>query len=221
MSIRLHPSWKSRLSEEFEKPYFKELTDFVRQEYQSRAVYPPPANIFKALDECPFDEVKVVILGQDPYHGAGQANGLCFSVGPEIPLPPSLKNIYKEIADDLSVPAPETGDLSRWAKQGVLLLNATLTVAAKQAGSHQNKGWETFTDAIIQTLSDQKKDVVFLLWGRYAQSKSPMIDPIKHLVLTAPHPSPLSAHRGFFGCKHFSRTNEYLESVGQSPVQWA
>lgn len=205
---------------EFEKPYFKELTDFVKWEYLSGAIFPHPKNVFHAFELCPFDQVKVVILGQDPYHGPGQAHGLCFSVRDGIQVPPSLQNIYKEIHDDLGLPIPNTGNLEPWAKQGVFLLNATLTVQAHKAGSHQGKGWEEFTDAVIKTISDQKEHVVFMLWGAYAGRKSELIDSSKHLILKAPHPSPLSAHRGFFGSKHFSQANEYLKAKGLSEVDW-
>ena len=220
MNVKIHESWKVHLQEEFEKPYFKELTEFVKSEYQSKKVYPAPANIFRAFELCPFENVKVVILGQDPYHGDGQANGLCFSVSDEIALPPSLKNIFKEINSDLGV-LPSAGNLDRWARQGVLLLNATLTVEAGKAGAHQKKGWETFTDAVVRLISEQKEHVVFLLWGRYAQEKGAVIDVNKHLVLRAPHPSPFSVHSGFFGCKHFRKTNEYLLLNGQEPITWA
>ncbi len=220
MNVKIHESWKVHLQEEFEKPYFKELTEFVKSEYQNKKVYPAPANIFRAFELCPFEDLKVVILGQDPYHGDGQANGLCFSVSDEIALPPSLKNIFKEINSDLGV-LPSAGNLDRWARQGVLLLNATLTVVAGSAGAHQKKGWEIFTDAVIKVISEQKEHVVFLLWGRYAQEKGAVIDVNKHLVLRAPHPSPFSVHSGFFGCKHFSKTNEYLLLNGQEPITWA
>lgn len=220
MNVKIEGSWKKALSSEFEKPYFKELTDFVRNEYKSKPVYPPPEFIFRAFNLCPFDKVKVVILGQDPYHGRGQANGLCFAVGTEVPLPPSLQNIFKEIEDDLGHAVNHSGDLERWASQGVLLLNATLTVVGTQAGSHQNKGWEQFTDAAISALSSQKEHIVFLLWGRYAQDKERLIDHEKHFVLKAAHPSPFSAYSGFFGCKHFSKTNELLEFNGDKPIEW-
>ncbi len=221
MNVKIHDSWKVYLQEEFEKPYFKELTDFVKSEYQKKKIFPSPANIFRAFDLCPFENVKVVILGQDPYHGIGQANGLCFSVADGVGLPPSLQNIFKEINSDLGLQMPSSGNLDNWARQGVLLLNATLTVIAGSAGSHQKKGWETFTDAVIKVISEEKEHVVFLLWGRYAQEKGSMIDEGKHLVLRAPHPSPFSVHSGFFGCKHFSKTNEYLEFYGQEPIKWA
>ena len=220
MNVKIEPSWKQALAPEFEKPYFQELTEFVKKEYQSSTVYPPPKFIFNAFNHCTFDNVKVVIIGQDPYHGPGQANGLCFSVSDHIAIPPSLVNIYKEIASDLGEAPPKTGNLERWADQGVLLLNATLTVRAHQAGSHQNKGWETFTDAVIQTLSDQKNHLVFLLWGAYAQKKGAVIDTNRHLVLKSAHPSPLSAHNGFFGSRHFSQTNVYLLAYGSDPIDW-
>lgn len=220
MDVRIESSWKAVLQEEFNKPYFQQLAEFVRKEYQSKTVFPPPADIFKAFDLCPFDQVKVVILGQDPYHGPGQAHGLCFSVSENVQMPPSLVNIYKEIQSDLGLAPPAHGNLEHWAKQGVFLLNATLTVIARQAGSHQNKGWETFTDAVIQLIAEKKEHVVFMLWGAYAQNKAWMIDANKHLVLQAPHPSPLSAHRGFFGSRHFSQANEYLEKNGLEPIQW-
>jgi len=214
------PSWKARLSDEFEKPYFKALIDFVKQEYRTQTIYPPGKEIFKAFDCCDFADVKVVIIGQDPYHGPGQANGLCFSVRDGIRIPPSLVNIFKEIREDLKKQIPTSGDLERWAHQGVLLLNATLTVRASTPGSHQNKGWEVFTDAAIKKISDEKEHVVFLLWGAYAQKKGEVIDRSKHLVLMSPHPSPFSADRGFFGCKHFSKANEYLKSKGLGEIDW-
>jgi uracil-DNA glycosylase len=220
MDVRLDPTWKERLKDEFDKPYFKELTGFVKAEYSSKTVYPPPKRIFNALDAVPFEKVRVVILGQDPYHGPGQAHGLCFSVPEGTALPPSLQNIFKEIRDDLGFPIPKSGNLEHWAKQGVLLLNATLTVEAGKAGSHQGKGWEEFTDAVIRKLNDEREGIVFLLWGAYAQKKGAIIDRAKHLVLTAPHPSPLSAHNGFFGSKHFSKTDEYLKKRGQAPIAW-
>lgn len=220
MDVQIEPSWKLALETEFSKPYFEELTKTVKSAYQTNTIFPAPQNIFRALDLCPFDKVKVVILGQDPYHGQGQAHGLAFSVPDGVKTPPSLKNIYKEIKSDLGIDVPETGNLERWAKQGVLLLNATLTVEASQPGSHQGLGWETFTDAIIKTISEQKEHVVFLLWGKYAQAKKSLIDETKHLILQAPHPSPFSAHTGFFGCKHFSQTNEYLKQYGLSEIEW-
>jgi len=218
--VKIAPSWKSKLESEFQKPYFEELIQFVKQEYQSNTVYPPGKEIFRAFDCADFDQVKVVIIGQDPYHGPGQANGLCFSVREGVAMPPSLKNIFKEIHDDLGKPIPTTGELERWAKQGVLLLNATLTVRASSPGSHQNKGWETFTDAVIKQISDQRTNIVFLLWGAYAQKKGEIIDRNKHLVLMSAHPSPFSADRGFFGCKHFSKTNDYLKSKGIKEIDW-
>ncbi len=220
MNVRIDESWKKRLQSEFEAPYFKELTDFVRQEYATTRVYPPGSQMFAAFDACPFEQVKVVILGQDPYHEPGQAHGLCFSVNDGVPFPPSLQNIFKEIHDDLGTPIPTSGNLTRWAQQGVLLLNATLTVRAHQAGSHQNKGWEQFTDAVIHALAQEREHLVFILWGSYAQRKGDFIDRSRHLVLQSPHPSPLSAHRGFFGNRHFSRANEYLQAHGITPIQW-
>jgi len=219
--VKIDPSWKAHLEDEFEKPYFKELTSYVRERYSHAIIYPPPKNIFRAFDLCPFDKVEVVILGQDPYHGPRQANGLCFAVGDGMNLPPSLQNIFKEIESDLGKPMiRRTGDLERWAEQGVLLLNATLTVEAHQAGSHQGKGWEVFTDAAIRALSDEREHLVFILWGNYAKAKGAHIDRSKHLVLESAHPSPFSAHYGFFGNKHFSKANAYLESNGKTPIDW-
>ena len=220
MDVKIEQSWKNRLQNEFEQPYFADLVNFVKREYAATTIYPPAKLIFNAFDQCPFDNVKVVILGQDPYHGIGQAHGLCFSVNDGIEFPPSLVNIFKEISDDLGVPIPRTGNLERWAKQGVLLLNATLTVRAHLAGSHQNKGWEQFTDAVIKILSEEKENIVFMLWGSYAQRKGQVIDLFKHKVLAAVHPSPLSVYRGFFGCKHFSLANEYLQENGIEPIEW-
>ncbi|MEY3397866.1 MAG: putative uracil-DNA glycosylase [Bacteroidota bacterium] len=220
MDIKLEPSWKERLSGEFEKPYFQALTDFVRNEYATHTCYPPGKLIFSAFDHTPFHKVKVVILGQDPYHGPGQANGLCFSVSPGVALPPSLKNIFKEIKEDTGSSGPASGDLSSWADQGVLLLNATLTVRAGQAGSHQNKGWESFTDAVISALNTERNNLVFMLWGSYAHKKGAHIDQNRHLVLKSVHPSPLSAYNGFFGNHHFSRANAYLKSHGETTVNW-
>lgn len=220
MDVKIAHSWKELLSEEFHKPYFQELISFVKKEYKTQTIYPKGGDIFKAFDCCDFSNVKVVIIGQDPYHGPGQANGLCFSVSPGIRIPPSLLNIYKEIHSDLGKPIPLSGDLERWAKQGVLLLNATLTVKASAPGSHQNRGWEIFTDAVIKKISDEKEGVVFLLWGAYAQKKGEIIDRSKHLVLMSPHPSPFSADRGFFGCKHFSKANAYLKSKGKEEIDW-
>ena len=220
MQVKIEKSWQEVLQPEFDKPYFESLVGFVKQEYASRTIFPPAGQIFNAFNTCPFNNVKVVILGQDPYHGPGQAHGLCFSVNDGIQFPPSLQNIFKEITSDLGIPAPKTGNLTRWAEQGVLLLNATLTVRASQAGSHQGKGWEEFTDAVIKTISEKAENVVFILWGSYAIKKKSLINASKHCILTAPHPSPLSSYRGFFGCKHFSKTNEYLQSVGKTPIAW-
>ena len=220
MDVQIEESWKERLPNEFEKDYFIRLTDFVRAEYKSTTIYPPGRLIFNAFNLCPFDKVKVVIIGQDPYHGPDQAHGLCFSVNDGIVYPPSLQNIFKEIQNDLGIPIPSSGNLTRWANQGVLLLNATLTVRAHQAGSHQRKGWEEFTDAAIRILANQREHLVFILWGAYAQKKGAFIDRSKHLVLTSAHPSPLSAYHGFFGNKHFSRTNDYLTAHGKTPIQW-
>jgi len=218
--IKIELSWKNELRHEFQKQYFTELTSFVRDQYGMKVVYPSGKDIFKAFDACPFEEVRVVIIGQDPYHGAGQAHGLCFSVKDGITQPPSLKNIFKEIESDLGKPAPKSGNLERWANQGVLLLNATLTVEANAAGSHQKKGWETFTDAVIKKISDEKENVVFILWGAYAQKKGQIIDTKKHHVLQSAHPSPFSAYNGFLGNKHFSKTNAYLKSVGKKEIDW-
>lgn len=221
MKVKIESSWEVVLEKEFEKPYFKELVHFVKSEYNNNRCYPAGANIFSAFDYCPFDQVKVVILGQDPYHGPNQANGLCFSVQDHIPMPPSLVNIFKEIETDLGKPFPSNGNLERWARQGVLLLNATLTVRAGQAGSHQGKGWEQFTDAVIAELSQRKENLVFLLWGGYAKRKGAKIDRQKHKVLQSGHPSPLSANRGYwFGNKHFSQTNAYLQSLGKATIDW-
>lgn len=220
MDVKIEPSWKKQLQEEFEKPYFSSLTDFVRSEYAKTTIYPPAKLIFNAFDQCPFEQVRVVILGQDPYHGPGQAHGLCFSVNDGIQFPPSLINIFKEIERDLQIPVPNSGNLERWAKQGVLLLNATLTVRATMAGSHQNKGWEQFTDAVIEKLSRERQNIVFMLWGAYAQKKGAVIDTSKHLVLQAVHPSPLSAHRGFIGCGHFGMANRYLVEKNSNPINW-
>ena len=220
MNVRIDESWRERLQSEFDAPYFAQLADFVRHEYATTRVYPPGSQMFAAFDACPFDKVKVVILGQDPKHEPGQAHGLCFSVNDGVPFPPSLQNIFKEIHDDIGTPVPMSGDLTRWANQGVLLLNATLTVRAHQAGSHQNKGWEQFTDAVIHRLAQERENLVFILWGSYAQRKGEFIDRSRHLVLQSPHPSPLSAHRGFFGNRHFSRTNEYLTAHGIEPILW-
>lgn len=218
--VQIEPGWEEVLQSEFEKPYFAKLREWVKEEYKSKIIYPPAKLIFNAFDSCPFDNVKVVILGQDPYHGPGQAHGLCFSVNDGVPFPPSLQNIFKEIADDLQKPIPKSGNLTRLANQGVLLLNATLTVQKDKAGSHQNKGWEEFTDAAIRILAEKKTNIVFLLWGSFAGKKETLITPNKHLVLKSAHPSPLSAYRGFLGNKHFSKTNEYLISQGKEPIDW-
>lgn len=220
MDVKIDESWKKELAEEFEKRYFEELTTFVRNEYATTTVYPPARLIFNAFDHCPFDKVKVVIIGQDPYHGAGQANGLCFSVNKGIKMPPSLVNIFKEIAADTGRQIPADGDLTRWSEQGVLLLNATLTVRAGNAGSHQRKGWEEFTDAAIRILAEKRRNLVFILWGSYAQRKGSFINREHHLVLSSPHPSPLSAHAGFFGNHHFTLTNDYLIKHGEKPIEW-
>lgn len=220
MDVKIEPSWKLLLADEFSKPYFSDLSQFVHSEYQKGSVYPSPKLIFNALDSLPVDKVKVVILGQDPYHGPGQAHGLSFSVPDGTPFPPSLKNIFKELQSDLDIPSPNTGNLQRWVDQGVLLLNATLTVRKGAAGSHQNKGWEIFTDAIIHRIAEQKEHLVFILWGAYAQKKGSFIDTNKHLVLKSAHPSPLSANSGFFGSHPFSKTNQYLQLHHQKPIDW-
>ncbi len=220
MEVKIEEGWKAALTNEFEKEYFAALTEFVRTEYKTYNIYPPAKLIFNAFDQCPFDNLKVVILGQDPYHGPGQAHGLCFSVNDGVTFPPSLRNIFKELKNDLGKEIPASGNLNSWAKQGVLLLNATLTVRANQAGSHQNKGWEQFTDSVIKKINEQKNHVVFILWGNYAISKSKFIDQNKHLVLSSVHPSPLSASRGFFGNRHFSKTNEFLVKHGLQPINW-
>jgi len=220
MNVRIHESWRQVLQPEFDKPYFELLTDFVRHAYATRQCFPPAGQIFRAFDLCPFDKVRIVIIGQDPYHDVNQAHGLCFSVQDGVPAPPSLVNIYKELNRDLGKPIPTSGNLTHWAEQGVLLLNATLTVEAHRAGSHQGKGWEELTDAVIQALNNQRSNIVFMLWGSYAQRKGQYIDRRKHLVLTAVHPSPLSAYRGFIGCGHFSQANTYLQQHGQTPIAW-
>ncbi|MCK0159609.1 uracil-DNA glycosylase [Allomuricauda sp. F6463D] len=221
MDVNIEPSWKVKLHDEFEKPYFLQLIEFVKQEYQQNTCYPKYEDIFSAFDHCPFQETKVVIIGQDPYHGPNQANGLCFSVKDGIKHPPSLVNIFKEIKVDMEKPYPESGNLERWANQGVLLLNATLTVRAHQAGSHQKKGWEQFTDAVIKTVSSELEGVVFLLWGGFAKKKSSLIDKSKHHILTSGHPSPLSANRGlWYGNQHFSKTNTLLTQMGKEPIDW-
>ena len=220
MNVRIEPSWHTQLAAEFDKPYFAALTAFVRSEYTAGTCYPPGKLIFNAFNLCPFDKVKAVIIGQDPYHEPGQAHGLCFSVNDGVRFPPSLVNIFSEISSDLGKPVPQSGSLVRWAEQGVLLLNATLTVRAHQAGSHQRRGWEEFTDAAIRALSAGRKHIVFILWGSYAQSKAQLIDASKHLILRSVHPSPLSAHRGFFGNRHFSKCNKYLQDNGIEPIDW-
>jgi uracil-DNA glycosylase len=220
MNLKIADSWKNILKNEFKKSYFKELTGFVKLEYDNHSCYPKEEDILAAFDFCSFDDLKVVIIGQDPYHDDNQANGLCFSVKDEIKHPPSLKNIFKEISTDLNQEIPQSGNLEKWAKQGVLLLNATLTVRAHEAGSHQKKGWETFTDAIINEISDQKENVVFLLWGKFAESKIKLINTNNHKVFLAPHPSPLGAWRGWFGSKHFSKTNTFLKEIGAKPIEW-
>lgn len=220
MNVKIEPSWLKALQEEFDKEYFTNLTNFVRNEYKTKLTFPPAQLIFNALDECPFDQVKVVILGQDPYHGVEQAHGLCFSVNDGVAFPPSLLNIFKEIERDLGKSMPKSGNLNRWAKQGVLLLNATLTVQAHLAGSHQNRGWEKFTDAVISKLATEKEHLVFMLWGSYAQKKGNFIDSNRHLVLKSVHPSPLSAYRGFIGNNHFSLANKYLKENGQKQIDW-
>ena len=220
VDVKIEPSWKELLKDEFEKPYFSELIQFVKNEYKTTKIYPPGKLIFNAFDHCPAEQTKVVILGQDPYHGPGQAHGLCFSVPEGIDQPPSLQNIFKEIKGDIGTPAPSTGNLTRWAEQGVLLLNATLTVRAHQAGSHQRRGWEEFTDAAIRALNAQDRPIVFILWGRPAQMKKAMLNNPNHLILEAPHPSPLSAYRGFFGSRPFSKTNNFLKEHGVEPIDW-
>ena len=220
MTVRIDDSWRQVLQPEFDKPYFELLTHFVRQAYRTTQCFPPAGQIFRAFDLCPFDKVRVVIIGQDPYHDVNQAHGLCFSVQDGVPAPPSLVNIYKELQRDLGKPIPTSGNLTHWAEQGVLLLNATLTVEAHKAGSHQGKGWEELTDAAIQALNRQREHIVFMLWGSYAQRKGQFIDRRRHLVLTAVHPSPLSAYRGFIGCGHFSQANNYLLQQGLAPIAW-
>ncbi|MBO7235838.1 MAG: uracil-DNA glycosylase [Alistipes sp.] len=220
MDVRIAEDWKEILCEEFSKPYFEELVSFVKQEYASGEIFPAGRNIFRAFDKCPFDKLKVVIIGQDPYHGEGQANGLCFSVNEGTPFPPSLKNIFKEVSDDIGTPIPTSGELDRWAEQGVLLLNSVLTVRAHNAASHAGRGWERFTDAVVKAIAERKQGVVYMLWGSYAQRKGSIADSRQNLILHAVHPSPLSAYRGFFGCKHFSQANRYLVSIGKEPIVW-
>ena len=218
--VRIAEDWKAVIGEEFSKPYFEELISFVKQEYATTQVFPAGRNIFRAFDKCPFDKVKVVIIGQDPYHGDGQANGLCFSVNEGVPFPPSLKNIFKEVYDDVGTPIPTSGELDRWAEQGVLLLNSVLTVKAHNAASHAGRGWERFTDAVVRAIAERKEGVVYMLWGSYAQRKGAIANPQRNLILHAVHPSPLSSYRGFFGCKHFSKANDYLQSIGKEPIKW-
>jgi uracil-DNA glycosylase len=218
--VRIANDWKEILNAEFSKPYFEELVKFVKEEYASREIFPKGSNIFRAFDKCPLDKLKVVIIGQDPYHGPGQANGLCFSVGEGVPFPPSLQNIFKEVQSDIGTPIPESGELDRWAEQGVLMLNAVLTVRAHEAASHAGRGWEHFTDAVVRAIAERKEGVVYMLWGSYAQKKGAIADPRRNLILRAVHPSPLSAYRGFFGCKHFSQANDYLRSIGKEPIIW-
>lgn len=220
MDVKISESWKNLLQEEFNKPYFEELTRFVKSEYSAGQVFPAGRNIFRAFDKCPFDRLKVVIIGQDPYHGVGQANGLCFSVDDGVQYPPSLQNVFKEIHDDIGSPIPSSGNLDRWAEQGVLLLNAVLTVRAHQAASHAGRGWEQFTDAVVRTIAQRKDGVVYMLWGNYAQRKGQIADPERNLILKSVHPSPLSVYRGFFGCKHFSKANDYLIQQGKEPIVW-
>ena len=218
--VRIANDWKEILNVEFSKPYFEELVKFVKEEYASREIFPKGSNIFRAFDKCPLDKLKVVIIGQDPYHGPGQANGLCFSVGEGMPFPPSLQNIFKEVQSDIGTPIPESGELDRWAEQGVLMLNAVLTVRAHEAASHAGRGWEHFTDAVVRAIAERKEGVVYMLWGSYAQKKGAMVNSSQNLVLKAVHPSPLSVYRGFFGSRHFSKANDYLVSVGKTPIEW-
>jgi uracil-DNA glycosylase len=218
--VRIAEDWKAILGEEFSKPYFEELVKFVKAEYASGVVYPAGGNIFRAFDKCKFDDLKVVIIGQDPYHGPGQANGLCFSVNDGVQFPPSLQNIFKEVASDIGTPIPSSGNLDRWAEQGVLLLNAVLTVRAHTAASHAGRGWEQFTDAVVRAIAERKQGVVYMLWGSYAQKKGAIANPRENLILKAVHPSPLSAYRGFFGCKHFSAANDYLRAMGKQVIEW-
>ena len=220
MEVNIASDWKELLREEFDKPYFEELVQFVREEYATHRIYPRGSNIFRAFDKCPFEQLKVVIIGQDPYHGPGQANGLCFSVGDGVPFPPSLRNIFQEVASDIGTPIPASGNLDRWAEQGVLLLNAVLTVREHEAASHAGRGWEQFTDAVVRAIATRKEGIVYLLWGSYAQRKGAMADPARNCILKAVHPSPLSAYRGFLGCRHFSRANESLLSQGKTPINW-
>ena len=220
MEVKIAQDWKEILAPEFEKPYFEELTHFVRDEYATHRIYPRGSNIFRAFDKCPFEKLKVVIIGQDPYHGPGQAHGLCFSVADGVPFPPSLQNIFKEVHADTGAEIPLSGNLDRWAEQGVLLLNAVLTVREHEAASHAGHGWETFTDAVVRAVAERKEGIVYMLWGSYAQRKGAIADPNKNLILKAVHPSPVSAYRGFLGCRHFSQANHYLESIGKDAIEW-
>ncbi|MBR5849764.1 MAG: uracil-DNA glycosylase [Alistipes sp.] len=220
MQVNIAADWKALLQEEFDKPYFEELIRFVKEEYATRRIYPRGSNIFRAFDKCPFDRLKVVIIGQDPYHGPNQAHGLCFSVADGVPHPPSLQNIFKEVASDIGTPIPASGNLDRWAEQGVLLLNAVLTVREHEAASHAGRGWERFTDAVVRAISEHKQGVVYMLWGSYAQKKGAIADPARNCILKAVHPSPLSAYRGFLGCKHFSQANTYLIAQNKTPINW-
>jgi uracil-DNA glycosylase len=220
MNVNINEEWGAVLANEFDKSYFADLTEFVKKEYLRARVYPQGKNIFRAFDKCPFDDVKVVIIGQDPYHGEGQANGLCFSVNDGVEFPPSLQNIFKEVHDDTGAPIPASGNLDRWAEQGVLLLNAVLTVRAHEAASHAGLGWERFTDAVVRAVSEQKEGIVYMLWGAYAQKKGAFVDAGRNCILQTAHPSPLSSYRGFFGCRHFSKANEYLISQGKTPIVW-
>lgn len=220
MNVKIAEDWKALLADEFEQPYFAELVGFVREEYGSRQIFPRGANIFRAFDKCPFDKLKVVIIGQDPYHGEGQANGLCFSVNDGVQFPPSLRNIFQEVESDTGAPVPTSGNLDRWAEQGVLLLNSVLTVRAHEAASHAGRGWERFTDAVVREIAARREGVVYMLWGSYAQRKGAIADPARNCILKAVHPSPLSAYRGFFGCRHFSQANNYLVTHGKEPIVW-
>lgn len=220
MNVKIAEDWKALLADEFEQPYFAELVGFVREEYGSRQIFPRGTNIFRAFDKCPFDKLKVVIIGQDPYHGEGQANGLCFSVNDGVQFPPSLRNIFQEVESDTGAPIPTSGNLDRWAEQGVLLLNSVLTVRAHEAASHAGRGWERFTDAVVREIAARREGVVYMLWGSYAQRKGAIADPARNCILKAVHPSPLSAYRGFFGCRHFSQANDYLVTHGKEPIVW-
>ena len=220
MNVKIAEDWKALLADEFEQPYFAELVGFVREEYGSRQIFPRGTNIFRAFDKCPFDKLKVVIIGQDPYHGEGQANGLCFSVNDGVQFPPSLRNIFQEVESDTGAPVPTSGNLDRWAEQGVLLLNSVLTVRAHEAASHAGRGWERFTDAVVREIAARREGVVYMLWGSYAQRKGAIADPARNCILKAVHPSPLSAYRGFFGCRHFSQANDYLVAHGKDPIVW-